>query len=621
MHNEELNLAWRYIERTDTSVFLTGKAGTGKTTFLRTLNERTPKRMIVLAPTGVAAINAGGVTIHSFFQLDLAPFIPGSQQRYDRYRMSKEKKNIMRSVDLIVIDEISMVRADLLDAVDAKMRQYKDRTKPFGGVQLLLIGDLQQLAPVVKQAEWNLLKSYYDTPFFFSSRALKETNYVTIQLKTVYRQTDPKFVDILNAIRTNRLADQTINTLNSRYIPNFNQNENEGYIRLTTHNATAQSYNYTQLKNINMPEMNYPAVVKGEFPSQIFPADPMLQLKVGAQVMFIKNDPNHRFYNGKIGKVTYLHNDFVGVLCEGETTPIKVDKMEWSNSKYTIDEATKEIKEEVMGTFHQFPLRLAWAITIHKSQGLTFDKAIIDVFNAFAHGQVYVALSRCRSLQGLVLAKPVSAKSLIPDLTVDTFLDKQKEKEAVSVQNLSKYQNDYFIGLIKELFNFRNISQQLSYVCRIIDEHLYRQHPALLEQYKKAEVSVNDKVVVISDRFILQCESIISKNLQLSITENTYPDSPELQDRIKKACNYFEKTLNEIFSRLLKDSKIVINNKTIKKQYDNNLESLTQMVKIKEHICELTFSHGYSVTTYLKDKSISILKFDETKPVKRTRGK
>ena len=415
-NNPELQLAWQFIENTGTHLFLTGKAGTGKTTFLRRLKEHTPKRMVVLAPTGIAAINAGGVTIHSFFQLSFAPFVPETtfNSSQTHYRYSKEKRNIIRSMDLLVIDEISMVRADLLDAVDATLRRYRDREKPFGGVQLLMIGDLQQLAPVVKDNEWELLRKHYETPYFFASHALKETVYMTIELKKVYRQSDTFFLSLLNKIRENKADDEVLNELNRRYQPGFQPQKEEGYIRLTTHNYQAQKVNDRELASLSGKAYHFRAEIEGDFPEYSYPADELLTIKEGAQIMFLKNDPSSekRYYNGMIGEVVTVNDAGIIVRGKGNKSEFQLLPEEWGNYKYVLNEETKEITEVIEGTFRQYPIRLAWAITIHKSQGLTFERAIIDARNSFAHGQTYVALSRCTSLEGLVLKSKISSRDI-----------------------------------------------------------------------------------------------------------------------------------------------------------------------------------------------------------------
>ena len=421
--NNELRLAWDFVEHTGRSIFLTGKAGTGKTTFLRKVVEKSRKRTIVVAPTGVAAINAGGVTIHSFFQLPFTPFVPGVKID-NKYDFSRDKRKIIASIDLLIIDEISMVRADLLDAIDSVLRRYREHHLPFGGVQLLLIGDLAQLTPVVTPEDERLLSPHYNTPYFFGSKALGLINYVTIQLEHVYRQQDMDFIDILNQIRGGRLSEQALALLNRCYRPGFEPNASETFIRLTTHNNQANTYNDNKLNALPDNAFQFQAQIKGTFPDYSYPTSEMLVLKRGAQVMFVKNDPSseHRYYNGRIGVVDYIDENQIVVSCDGDDEPIAVEQLEWENTRYTLNEATREIEAEVLGTFRQYPLRLAWAITIHKSQGLTFEHAIIDANYAFAPGQVYVALSRCRTLQGLVLAAPLDARAIISDERVGTYI-------------------------------------------------------------------------------------------------------------------------------------------------------------------------------------------------------
>ena len=389
--NNELRTAWEFVENTGRSIFLTGKAGTGKTTFLKTVVEKSRKRPIVVAPTGVAAINAGGTTIHSFFQLPLSPYVPGAKVE-SKFDFGREKRKIIASIDLLIIDEISMVRADLLDAIDNVLRRFRNRYQPFGGVQLMMIGDLAQLTPVVTPEDEQILKSYYDTPYFFGSKALQQIDYVTIQLEHVYRQQDMSFIEILNQIRNGHPTQQALAQLNTRYQPSFSPKPEEQYIRLTTHNQQANYYNESELQKLPTRSYVFNAEVKGTFPEYSYPTAETLVLKQGAQVMFVKNDPSgeHLYYNGRIGRVTYVDQKSILVLCEGDDEAIEVEPLEWENARYTLNEETREIETEVQGTFKQYPLRLAWAITIHKRQGLTFDRAIIDTNQSFAPGQVYV---------------------------------------------------------------------------------------------------------------------------------------------------------------------------------------------------------------------------------------
>ena len=401
--NQELRTAWDFVENTGRSIFLTGKAGTGKTTFLKKVMAGSRKRPIVVAPTGVAAINAGGVTIHSFFQLPFSPYVPGAKVE-SKFDFSKEKRKIIASMDLLIIDEISMVRADLLDAIDAVLRRFREHGQPFGGVQMLMIGDLAQLTPVVTPEDERILKPYYDTPYFFGSKALQQIDYVTIQLEHVYRQQDASFINILNEVRHGHPSQEVLGKLNSRVL--LSPKLGDMAIRLTTHNNLANYYNESELQKLSGPAYTYRAEIKGTFPDYSYPTAEALVLKEGAQVMFVKNDPSgkHLYYNGRIGRVIEASEKRFTVYCEGDSEAIEVEPLEWENTRYTLNEKTREIEAEVMGTFKQLPLRLAWAITIHKSQGLTFDRAIIDANQSFAPGQVYVALSRCRTLEGLLLS-------------------------------------------------------------------------------------------------------------------------------------------------------------------------------------------------------------------------
>ena len=543
--NPESALAWQFIESTGTHLFLTGKAGTGKTTFLRKLKQESPKRMVVVAPTGIAAINAGGVTIHSFFQIPFAPYVPESSFSTNgkasyRFRFGKEKINIIRSMDLLVIDEISMVRADLLDAVDEMLRRYRDPYKPFGGVQLLMIGDLQQLAPVVKDEEWQMLSKYYDTPYFFSSRALKQTEYCTIELKKVYRQNDGTFLELLNRIRENRCDGQVLEALNRRYIPNFVPDKEEGYIRLVTHNYQAQRINDHELEQLPGRSYAFRAKIDGKFPEYSYPTDEVLELKRGAQVMFVKNDISgeHRYYNGMIGEVTAVSADGIEVRSKGSDATFLLQEEEWTNAKYVLDEETKEITEDIEGTFRQYPLKLAWAITIHKSQGLTFERAVIDASASFAHGQTYVALSRCKTLEGVVLSAPLSAKAVISDHAVDTFTMEARRNEP-DEKRFRSLQQTYFLELLSGLFDFQPMEQALRRYVRLIDEHLYKLFPKQLAVCKEEMERFHDKVTKVAQKFSIQYTRLID-------TAQDYAADPTLQGRIHSAATYFQEQLQPL---------------------------------------------------------------------------
>lgn len=421
--NFELDVARFIVEKTDMSLFLTGKAGTGKTTFLREVVRYTKKKCIVLAPTGIAAVNAGAMTIHSFFQFGLGPFVQGVIEPKSDFRINKSKLELIRHLQLLIIDEVSMVRADLMDHIDVELRRIRRNSKPFGGVQLLMIGDLQQLPPIAHGGEDELLRQYYKTLYFFSSAALKSMKYSCIELKNVYRQTDRHFIDILNHARDCTLTSQDISDLNARYVPGFSPKPEDGYIRLVTHNRQVDYVNETEMEKLDSKPYTFVAAVTGTFPEESYPTADSLTLKKGALVMFIKNDPERRFINGTLGEVKSIDKNSIAVRLAESGTVIDVEPMEWQNIRYQFDEESKEISSKQIGRFKQYPLKAAWAITVHKSQGLTFDKAIIDVHAAFSPGQPYVALSRCRTLDGLVLSSPVSASVFMRDNAVDAYMN------------------------------------------------------------------------------------------------------------------------------------------------------------------------------------------------------
>ena len=605
-NNPELQLAWKFIENTGTHLFLTGKAGTGKTTFLRRLKEQSPKRMVILAPTGIAAINAGGVTIHSFFQLSFAPFVPETtfNSSQTHYRFSKEKRNIIRSMDLLVIDEISMVRADLLDAIDSALRRYRDREKPFGGVQLLMIGDLQQLAPVVKENEWEMLKNYYETPYFFASRALRETVYMTIELKTVYRQSDTFFLSLLNKIRENQADDEVLNELNRRYQPGFRPRKEEGYIRLTTHNYQAQKVNDNELASLPGQTYSFRAEIDGTFPEYLYPADEVLTIKAGAQIMFLKNDPSSekRYYNGMIGEVAAVND--AGMIVRGKDNGDEFQLLpeEWGNYKYVLNEETKEITEEIEGTFRQYPIRLAWAITIHKSQGLTFERAIIDARNSFAHGQTYVALSRCKTLEGMVLESPLRREAIISDSTVDDFT-KEVERNKPGNRQLHDMQKAYFFDLLSDLFNFYSLDQAYKRLLRLIDEDLYKLYPKQLAEYKELAPHIKEKIVEVSQRFRNQYTRLINGS-------DDYAADQGLQERVRSGAGYFRKELEPVRA-LFEKTNMPLDNKELRKQLNERLQALDDALWIKESLLEAMMGQPFTVTGYLKLKAKVTLSLED----------
>ncbi len=607
--NPDLQLALDFVQDTNDNVFLTGKAGTGKTTFLHNLKKISPKRMIVVAPTGVAAINAGGVTIHSFFQLPFGPQIPDEgvttegppdispRMEASKYqKFSREKISIIKSLDLLVIDEISMVRADLLDAVDAVLRRYRDRQKPFGGIQLLMIGDIQQLAPVIRDEDWEILRHYYDTVFFFSSRALQKTQFVSIELKHIYRQSDRVFIDLLNRIRDNKTDQETLRTLNKRYNPQFNPSDEEGYIILTTHNNKAQEINNTKLRNIKARAHTYKATIEGEFPEYAYPTEPELILKTGAQVMFVKNDlaREKRFFNGKIGTVTGFDESKIHVQCPGDQVPIEVEPAAWQNMKYSLDGETKEIRETEIGSFSQYPLKLAWAITIHKSQGLTFDRAIIDARAAFAHGQVYVALSRCRTLEGLVLSTPVSGHGIINDTAVAQFTH-DVENNAPGIGELNRSKKAYRQMLLHELFDFSPLQRQILYCLKLLKEHQPSVFGTLPDALAGVNESLKSEMIMVASKFSLQLDSLIQQ--QQEIEANDY-----LQERIKKACRYFTDKMQVVLTGPLEDAGFETDNKEIKKVISQAVSRLEQDAAVKTACLEACLN-GFSIRDYLEARA------------------
>ncbi len=624
VHNVEMNLAWQYVAQTGISVFLTGKAGTGKTTFLRKLRELTPKRMVVLAPTGVAAINAGGQTIHSFFQLPFGPMVPGTPLREGQghYRMSEEKKRLIQTLDLLVIDEVSMVRCDLLDAIDQVLRKYRDRYRPFGGVQLLLIGDLLQLAPVAAESEWPLLQPYYGSPFFYDSKALQQVDYVTIELRRIYRQQDFRFINLLAQIRGGHPSADALGLLNSRYIRHFTPPRDEDWIRLTTHNRMAASYNESMLRALPDNELRFTAQVKGNFPETSYPADFELVIKRGAQVMFIKNDPSGAgaYYNGKIGVVEDLERDgdsgtdVIRVFCKEDDTTVMLPQVVWENMKYTIDPDTRQIVEEVDGTFRQYPLRLAWAITVHKSQGLTFDHAVLDINASFAHGQAYVALSRCRTLEGIVLTQPLNLGSIMTDTTVTQYIDERIRQGEIKAQLLPQLKHDYFYTLLDELMDFDPLVHAFGYLKRVTDEHLSATHPDLLVLIKSAQLRLDTDVKDVAQRFVRQYHATSA-----AVVNPLH--NAELQRRLSASFSYFYDKLADIFAPLPDHLAIRIDNRQVSRQYNNALEGMMLKLKLKMQVFATLLksdSYAFTVKSYLDAKARAALSnVDLPKPSKR----
>lgn len=571
-------LAVDLVNQSDRNIFLTGKAGTGKTTFLKYIRDNCPKQMAIVAPTGVAAINAGGVTIHSFFQLPLSPFIPASGKQgfnnqnnesfnrhslISRMRINSEKRKVWEQLELLVIDEISMVRCDLLDAVDTVLRYFRKRPcEKFGGVQVLFIGDMFQLPPVVRDQEWRLLSDYYESPYFFASQVLKDEPPLYIEFDKIYRQSEEVFIKLLNQVRNNELDSEGYSILESRFFPSFRRSKDDGYIILTTHNEQARTINLAQLNQLPTAPMKYEADIKNDFQENAYPADQNLVLKEGAQVMFIRNDSNKRYFNGKIGTVSRLEEEKIFVRCE-DVGEVEVKKEEWKNIRYSIDKSTHIMKEEELGSFSQFPLRLAWAITIHKSQGLTFNKAIIDAGEAFAPGQVYVALSRCTNLDGMILRSRLRKGSLLTDQRIVEFSrnigsqdklqkelqhSKKKYQEKILLSafdfrlvtnnckdlkfHLAENKNSFTTGAIEwidELLNKINRLDQAGNKIQESFELLFLQ-PTSLEN----DITVKEKISASSTEVINQITELIIQINQSSATTDSTRHAKEYNDGLRE---------------------------------------------------------------------------------------
>ena len=604
--NQKLQFVEDLVLHTDAHIFLTGKAGTGKTTFLKSLPAKTHKRMVVVAPTGVAAINAGGQTIHSFFQLPFGPQLPeGAQDPTGRIeetfslqfqRFTRTKLKIMRTLDLLVIDEISMVRADVLDAVDAVLRRARRSSKPFGGVQLLMIGDVHQLAPVAKPDEWELLAPYYKTTYFFGSRVLQKTEYLCVELDHIYRQHDTDFITLLNKVRDNRMDAECVQLLNSRYLPNFRPTE--GYITLTTHNYQADDLNQRRLAEIKSKSMMFKAVIEGVFPQSLYPCKEELELKIGAQVMFVRNDPNPEkaYYNGKIGRLTGYdeENGELEVTCGDER--IAVTPVRWPNLEYTLNEETQAIEEKEIGSFTQIPLRLAWAVTIHKSQGLTFDKLVVDARQAFAHGQVYVALSRCTSLEGLVLKTKLDAGALVGDGVVDYFVEQMPEKEP-SQEKVDSLRKAYELETILELFDFQGIYRTTGRLAKVVTEHHTLFDGEMLQNVVRFRDSVKKELVDVQSKFEKQIRQLHQSAL--------YEANPTLQERMRKGSAYFHGQLKPLSDDLPKLS-YKTGNKVVNERLVEALQQLREEVYVKLGCLE-SCEKGFSADAYRKTKALKIL--------------
>ncbi|MBR4468202.1 MAG: helix-turn-helix domain-containing protein [Bacteroidales bacterium] len=611
--NQKLDFVEELVLYTDSHIFLTGRAGTGKTTFLKNLPLKTYKRMAVVAPTGVAALNAGGQTIHSFFQLPFGPQLPenalgkgyNAKSLAAQYqKLNKKKINLIRSLDLLIIDEISMVRADVLDAIDAVLRRLRRSQKPFGGLQLLMIGDVHQLAPVAKAEEWEILSPYYDTPYFFGSQVLKKAPYVCVELEHIYRQHDEDFITLLNKVRDNRMDAECVRLLNSRFMPNFVPKDREGYITLTTHNYQADQINESKLEAIKEKSLIFNAEVHGTFPENTYPTKEELELKVGAQVMFVKNDPNPEkaYYNGKIGMLVGYDEKEGTVTVESEGERITVPKVKWENMEYTINAENQDIEEREIGSFTQIPLRLAWAVTIHKSQGLTFDKVIVDAGQAFAHGQVYVALSRCTSLEGLVLKTRITSNALVNDYSVNQFVEMLPEKEPTQ-EKVDQLRHDYELETILELIDFDGIYKDFGRLMKVVYDNDTLFEGAMIQDLSQRRNKIHEELCSVGIKF----EGQIRK---LHDQAPSCEHNPALQERLIKGVAYFDEHLKAIAKGLF-DLPFKTDNQAVNEQLTEALKLLKEDIYLKG-CCLEACKDGFTVREYQKTKSVKAIEAEKS---------
>ncbi|MFI3316948.1 MAG: AAA family ATPase [Rikenellaceae bacterium] len=593
----QIELAGQFLRTTGVNLFLTGKAGTGKTTFLRSIVQSIDKRVVVAAPTGVAAINARGVTLHSLFQLPFGPNVPGAthSSSFALRKIGRKKLALIRSIELLVIDEISMVRCDLLDAVDQTLRQVRRNSRPFGGVQLLMIGDIEQLSPICRDDEWQLLSQHYASPYFFDSKALKSCNYITVELKEIFRQSDTKFMELLNAVRENRITRQVVDELNTRYIPNFEPSDSEGYITLTTHNNTANSINQAALNRLTTSSHHFQAKTQGDYPEGAYPNDSDLELKVGAQVIFIKNDisPEKLYYNGLIGKIESIEDETITVKPNSGAASIALSQVTWENIEYRLNDQSGEIEESVKGTLSQIPLKCAWAITIHKSQGLSFDRAIIDAGNSFAHGQVYVALSRCRTFEGMVLRKPLGGGSIIRDGSVEGFTQSVANQE-VGDRQLQQHRQEYFYSLLAEIFDFEELNRTTYSLSKLINSALYREYPQLCKQFYEITQSQNNELQRVGESFKGQLQRAIKSS-------EDYQNDQFIAERLKKASAYFTEKLTPFGTLIEEASALRTDIKDVAKRLKTIATEASEAYALKECALKLC-DEGFTSQEYLKRK-------------------
>ena len=598
-------LAERYIQETGISVFLTGKAGTGKTTFLKHIVAGCSKRLAVVAPTGVAAVNAGGVTIHSFFQLPLCPYLPDVKELVTEYQMPeknrslrKDRVKILRTLELLIIDEISMVRADILDAIDATLKRYRKNDRPFGGVQLLMIGDVQQLPPVVTESEKPFMDQVYPSPFFFNSRAFRKLGYIVIELNKIHRQRDAEFTSMLNDIRTGSPSDQTLERLNRRLDPGFEPPSGEYWIRLTTHNHQSDAINREKMDALKGKSMIFKAEIDGNYPESAYPAETELRLKKGAQVMFTRNDTsgNSMYFNGKIGTVTSLYPEII--VTDENGNEIIVNQEKWDNVRYEINPETQEIQAVNDGSFTQYPLRAAWAITIHKSQGLTFDRVIIDAGRAFSFGQVYVALSRCRSLEGIVLTTPITRRCTFRNTEVAIF-ENGYTPENQAVESLDNYRESYLVDKICSTFSLGRIASLSLKLEKLWKGSLGSVYPKISARFtalvtgQDEDFSGVEAIASVGTRFQSQIREIFADQSRCTEDRDAF-----VNERISKACAYFTAQLGYYAKSIAPTCLVEIENKETQKVFKNIAEELLKELIFRLSLYRATMADGFSVKLF-----------------------
>jgi len=608
--NIQFEQVLRFVNQTNQSIFLTGKAGTGKTTLLKYIRQNTYKQIAVVAPTGVAAINAGGSTIHSFFQFAFTPFLPevkeaaSSDQSKSSAPVTKynsQRLAIFRSLELLVIDEVSMVRADLLDQIDATLKQTRRKWHlPFGGVQVMLIGDMYQLPPVVQPEEWRILSKVYQSPFFFESLAVRNYPPVYIELDKIYRQNEETFIELLNKVRNNALDVKSLELLNSHFKSNISQSDYQNNITLTTHNRKADEINSTALRALPDKEYKFKCKVEGLFSEKNYPADEELVLKKGTRVMFLKNNNEKNYYNGKIGIISFIDKDKIKVKCDEDKQEIEVQREDWSNVSYKVDKSTKHIDEEVLGTFTQYPLRLAWAITIHKSQGLTFDKLIIDAAEAFSSGQVYVALSRCRGLQGLTLSSRISPGSLMNDKQILNFSSTKHNSEQVNSM-FSNAQKNYVKTVLLNLFDFTEIKQTRSEIAGYLQMHKSKINADGFEWANSLFTKI-DGLSEVGSKFQNQLAALADKAIDIE-------QEPELLERIKKAGIYFESECESCL-KILSEITLRTESREAANDVNETLQNVFENMYRKKYLIALC-KKGFNFSDFVKNKLA--LKYPDTK--------